>query len=76
MQSAALRRRVFGQVGNLPMSRSRCRVAEPDRPHFVTCTMLDWLPVLTRPKTVGILLDAPVFKQRHADFHLNPVKRG
>jgi putative transposase len=35
------------------------------RPHFVTCTVLDWLPVLARPETVGILLDAWVVPENH-----------
>jgi len=30
------------------MARSRYNFAEPDRPHFLTCTVVAWLPVFTR----------------------------
>ena len=40
------------------MGRSCYRITEPGRPHFLTCTVVEWLPVFTRPETVQILLDA------------------
>jgi hypothetical protein len=52
------------------MGRSRCRITELDRAHFVTCSVLDWPPVFTRPETVGMLLDAPVVKQRHCGLRV------
>ncbi len=39
------------------MGRSRYTITEPDKPHFLTCTILEWLPVFTRQETVQILLD-------------------
>jgi len=39
------------------MARSRYQFAEPDRPHFLTCTVVEWLPVFTRQETVQVLLD-------------------
>jgi putative transposase len=39
------------------MGRSRYVITEPDKPHFLTCTIVEWLPVFTRPETVDILLD-------------------
>ncbi|GAB4253964.1 MAG: hypothetical protein Kow0065_00530 [Methylomicrobium sp.] len=39
------------------MSRSRYTITEPNKPHFLTCTVLEWLPVFTRPETVQIVLD-------------------
>ena len=39
------------------MGRSRYVVLEPDKPHFLTCTVVEWLPVFTRPDSVRILLD-------------------
>jgi putative transposase len=39
------------------MGRSRYTITEPDKPHFLTCTVVEWLPVFTRPETVEILLD-------------------
>ncbi|MBE0494687.1 MAG: transposase [Thiomicrospira sp.] len=32
-------------------------------PHFVTCTVLHWIPVFTRPETVDILLSSLRFLQ-------------
>ncbi|WP_129126657.1 REP-associated tyrosine transposase [Geomonas oryzae] len=38
------------------MSRSRYTITEPDMPHFVTCTVMEWLPVFSHPDAVAILL--------------------
>jgi putative transposase len=27
------------------MARSRYVITEPDKPHFLTCTVMEWLPV-------------------------------
>jgi putative transposase len=40
------------------MSRSRYRIYEPQYPYFLTCTVVAWLPVFTRPETVNIVLDS------------------
>lgn len=40
------------------MGRSRYKITDPRQPHFVTFTVLHWIPVFTRPETVGILFDA------------------
>ncbi len=40
------------------MGRSRYRFSETNVPHFMTCTVLHWIPVFTRPETVIILLDS------------------
>ena len=40
------------------MGRSRYRFIHPDQTHFMTCTVLHWIPVFTRPETVEILLDS------------------
>ena len=40
------------------MARSRYVILEPDKPHFLTCTVVEWLPVFTRPDSVRILLDS------------------
>jgi REP element-mobilizing transposase RayT len=39
------------------MGRSRYKFAQINMPHFMTCTVLHWIPVFTRPETVTILLD-------------------
>jgi len=40
------------------MGRDRYRFTQPNAPHFMTCTVLHWIPVFTRPETVGILIDS------------------
>ncbi|WP_025673464.1 REP-associated tyrosine transposase [Salinivibrio socompensis] len=47
------------------MGRSRYKITEPHLPHFVTLTILHWIPVFTRPGTVNILLDALRFLSRN-----------
>jgi putative transposase len=38
--------------------RSRYRVHHPDRAHFVTCTIVEWLPVFTSPACCDIILSS------------------
>jgi hypothetical protein len=45
------------------MGRSRYIFGESPFPHFLTCTVVGWLPVFTRPETVQILLDSWQFLQ-------------
>ena len=45
------------------MGRTRFRFGESPFPHFLTCTVVGWLPVFTRPETVQILLDSWQFLQ-------------
>ena len=40
------------------MARSRYRFTEHDRPHFLTCTVVEWLPVFTRQEAVNVLFDS------------------
>ena len=40
------------------MGRSRYKIVDPTLPHFVTCTVLHWIPVFTRPATIDIILDS------------------
>ena len=37
------------------MGRSRYKITQPQQPHFVTLTVLHWIPVFTRPQTVELL---------------------
>jgi REP element-mobilizing transposase RayT len=39
------------------MGRSRYKIYEPTHPHFVTCTVLHWIPIFTRQQSVQILID-------------------
>lgn len=37
------------------MSKSRYRIYEKDVPHFLTCTVVNWLPLFSKPALVDIL---------------------
>ena len=40
------------------MSRTRYRIWDVTHPHFLTCAVVDWLPVFSRPEAAGIVLDS------------------
>ncbi len=40
------------------MGRSRYRIHEPTHPHFLTCTVLQWLPLFAQSANVQILSDS------------------
>jgi putative transposase len=40
------------------MTRTRYKIFETAYPYFVTCTVVGWLPVFTRPETVQIIFDS------------------
>ena len=46
------------------MGRSRYRITQIDQPHFLTLTVLHWIPVFTRPDTVDLLLNSFRFLQK------------
>jgi len=52
------------------MGRSRYTITEPDKPHFMTCTVLEWLPVFTRPETTQIVLDCWRYQREHEGLRL------
>lgn len=52
------------------MSRSAYRVFDSLKPHFVTCTIVGWLPIFSRPETVQIVLDFWKFLQDHGRLTL------
>ena len=39
------------------MCRARYKIVEVKQPHFITCTVLHWLPFFTRPNSVQIIID-------------------
>ena len=41
-----------------PMGKSRYKFVDPRLPHFLTCTVLHWIPVFTRPETADIVFNA------------------
>src|SRR5262249_35148319 len=52
------------------MSRSRYRIFETDSPYFMTCTVVGWLPVFTRPEAVEVLYESWRYLQRERQFLL------
>jgi len=45
------------------MDRSRYTIYENQAPHFLTCTVNNWIPIFTRPATVQVILDALAYRQ-------------
>jgi REP element-mobilizing transposase RayT len=52
------------------MSRTRYRIGETQGPHILTCTIVGWLPVFTRPETVSIVLESWRFLQANGRLTL------
>ena len=52
------------------MGRSRYKIYEPTHPHFITCTVVNWIPLFTRKESVEILLEAFRYLQKDEDFKL------
>jgi len=52
------------------MARSRYIITEPDKPHFLTCTVMEWLPVFTRPETADILLESWRYQRKNDGLRL------
>jgi REP-associated tyrosine transposase len=52
------------------MTRTRYVFQEKNQPHFLTCTVVGWLPIFTRPETVNILLDSWRFLQKETRMTL------
>ncbi|MFZ2968406.1 MAG: transposase [Sulfuricurvum sp.] len=46
------------------MGRSRYKIVEPMHPHFITCTILHWIPIFTRMETVQIVLESLKYLQK------------
>jgi putative transposase len=52
------------------MTRTRYRIYDNEYPHFMTCTIVGWLPVFTRPEAVKIVLDSWQFLAKEKGFRL------
>jgi putative transposase len=52
------------------MTRSRYRIFETEYPYILTCTIVGWLPVFTRPEAVQILFDCWAFLRQNRGFKL------
>lgn len=47
------------------MARDRYIITDTSKPHFLTCTVVQWLPLFTNRTIVQILLDSFLYMQRH-----------
>ena len=52
------------------MGRSRYKIYEPTHPHFVTCTILNWIPIFTRQETTQILFDSLNYLKKSDNLNL------
>ncbi|MFQ5706708.1 MAG: transposase [bacterium] len=50
--------------------RSRYKFIEKEAIYFVTCTIVEWLPVFTHGKYFEILIDSLKFCQHHKDLEI------
>jgi putative transposase len=51
--------------------RSRYRVLEPDHAHFVTATIVAWLPVFTTAARCDIIVDALTYCRGHKELKIH-----
>ncbi|EGV16547.1 REP-associated tyrosine transposase [Thiocapsa marina] len=52
------------------MARTRYRFASPDQPHFMTSTVVEWLPIFTRPETAQLVFDSWAYLQAHEGLRI------
>ncbi len=52
------------------MGRTRYKIYKPTHPHFITCTVLHWLPIFTRKESVQIIIDCIKFLQEKDNLKL------
>jgi REP element-mobilizing transposase RayT len=52
------------------MGRSRYKIYEPTHPHFMTCTILHWIPIFTRTQTTDIIFGSLKYLQENDNFIL------
>ena len=52
------------------MGRSRYKIYEPTHPHFLTCTILHWIPLFTNKESVSILIESFKYLQKNDNFKL------
>lgn len=52
------------------MGRSRYKIYEPTHPHFITCTILHWIPIFTRTETTDIIFESLKYLQKTDNLKL------
>ncbi len=58
------------EIGGQKMGRSRYKIYELQKPHFLTCTIINWIPIFTRKDTVKIIIDSLSYLQQERNFKL------
>ncbi len=51
--------------------RSRYKISELKSPHFITCTIVGWLPVFTRARYLDIITASLTFCRQQKGLHLH-----
>ena len=51
--------------------RSRYKIAESEAPHFITCTIVGWLPVFTRQKYIDVITASLRFCRQQKGLRLH-----
>jgi len=46
------------------MERSRYKICEPTHPHFITCTILHWIPIFKITQTTDIIFQSLKYLQK------------
>jgi len=52
------------------MGRSRYKIYETTHPHFITCTILHWIPIFTRTQTTDIIFECLKYLQQNDNFQI------
>jgi len=52
------------------MGRSRYKINDTNYPYFVTCTILHWIPIFTRPEIVGMIVESLKYLQKEAGLKI------
>ncbi len=53
------------------MGRSRYEIYEPTHPHFITCTVLHWIPIFTNKESVKIVIDSLKYLQQSDNLKIH-----
>jgi len=47
------------------VARNRYKIIEEEKPYFLTCTTVNWIPLFTNPEIVSIVFDSLKFMQNN-----------
>ncbi len=58
-------RSAFSVKEQTTVGRSRYKIVEEKKPHFLTCTVVKWLPLFGKPHIAEIVIDSLKFMQKN-----------